>query len=331
VAGTGHPQARALPEPAGTMNRIPDVSIVVPLYNEEENVAPLVAELDTCLVGRLRWELVLVDDGSSDLTASRMAELAAADPRLKCIYLVKNYGQTAALQAGFDHALGQAVVTMDGDLQNDPRDIPRMLRRLDDGYDLVVGYRENRQDRAVTRRFPSWVANRLISRITGVRIRDNGCSLKAFRGDLVRDLHLYSDMHRFVAPLAVATAGARLVEMPVNHRARTRGESKYGLARIWKVTADLLTLAMINRFRERPLLMFAWGAVSAAVAGIAFGVAASVAIASFGETKAVALVFPGASLLCFGLACFLLMLGVIGEVAVRGRQGRDGARFAVEQ
>jgi glycosyltransferase involved in cell wall biosynthesis len=313
------------------MNSIPDVSIVVPLYNEEENVSPLVAELDACLEGGPRWELVLVDDGSSDHTALRMAQLAGADPRLTCVYLVQNYGQTAALQAGFDHALGRAVVTMDGDLQNDPRDIPRMLERLDDGYDLVVGYRENRQDRAVTRRFPSWVANRMISRITGVRIRDNGCSLKAFRGDLVRDLHLYSDMHRFISPLAVATAGARLTEMPVNHRARMRGESKYGLARIWKVTADLLTLAMINRFRERPLLMFAWGAITAAAAGVAFALAASIAMASFGETKAVALVFPGASLLCFGLACFLLMLGVIGEVAVRGRLGRSGARLAVER
>jgi glycosyltransferase involved in cell wall biosynthesis len=211
---------------------------------------------------------------------------------------------------------------MDGDLQNDPRDIPRLVEKLEEGYDLVAGYRERRQDKVITRKVPSWIANRIIRRITGVNIRDNGCSLKAYRSELLDRVHLYSDMHRFIPAVAAATAGARIAEIPVRHHARRFGASKYGLSRVGKVLADLLTIKMIRTFRERPLVLFAAGAVGAVLLGLLFAAAAVVALGFFRPEKANALVLPGAALLWFGLAAYLLMLGLIAEVAVRKFQRR---------
>src|SRR5690242_14904883 len=175
----------------------PYLSVVVPLFNEEESIAMLVSAVREALAMERSWELVLVDDGSRDATARIAAELAAADRRVRLVCLARNYGQTQAMQAGFDAARGQVLVTMDGDLQNDPRDIPRLVATLEEGYDLVAGYRVRRKDRFFTRKVPSWVANRLIAWLSGVSIRDNGCSLKAYRRQLIDQLHLYSDMHRF--------------------------------------------------------------------------------------------------------------------------------------
>jgi glycosyltransferase involved in cell wall biosynthesis len=205
------------------------LSVVVPLFDEEENVEPLVGAVQDALDIRASWELILVDDGSGDATPEIGARAAEADARVRLVRLARNYGQTAAMQAGFDQARGSVIVTMDGDLQNDPDDIPRLLTKLNEGYDLVIGYREGRKDRWLTRKVPSWVANRLIGWITGVRIRDNGCSLKAYRRELLERLHLYSDMHRFIPAVAAATAGARIAEIPVRHHSRLRGTSKYGL------------------------------------------------------------------------------------------------------
>jgi glycosyltransferase involved in cell wall biosynthesis len=210
------------------MMHLVELSIVVPLFNEAENVDPLVERVRAALDGGPSWELLLVDDGSRDATPARMDELALEDPRVRPIHLARNYGQTTAMQAGFDHARGRIVVSMDGDLQNDPLDIPRLIETLDEGYDLVTGYRENRQDRFLTRKVPSWIANRIIRWLTAVPIRDNGCSLKAYRAELIQRLHLYSDMHRFIPAIAVATAGARIAEIPVMHHARQHGVSKYG-------------------------------------------------------------------------------------------------------
>jgi glycosyltransferase involved in cell wall biosynthesis len=221
------------------------------------------------------------------------------------------------MQAGFDSARGDVVVTMDGDLQNDPRDIPVLLEKLAEGYDLVAGFRIRRQDRFVTRKIPSWVANRIIRWITGVPIRDNGCSLKAYRRELLSGMRLYSEMHRFIPALAAATAGARITEVGVRHHARARGQSKYGLMRVFRVLADLMAIKMIRSFRLRPLALFATLAAAAAALGTLSMAASLFAIFLFQGTDAVSLVLPGTSLLWYALAVFLLMLGLVGEVAIR--------------
>lgn len=298
------------------------ISIVIPVYNEEESLRPLVAAIQSALANA-DWELILVDDGSDDASAGVALELAGRERRLRWLSLARNYGQSQALQAGFDAARGDVIVTMDGDLQNDPADIPGLVAKLDDGYDLVAGYRAGRQDTLVTRKMPSVVANSLIRWLTGVPIRDNGCSLKAYRRDVIRRLHLYSDMHRFIPAVAASTSGARIAEIPVRHHRREFGRSKYGLSRVWKVLADLLTLKMIHTFRERPLRLFAIGAAAAALVGGFFATYTVIAAATFEREAAVqALVFPSAAALSFGLAYYLFALGLIAEVAVRERRAR---------
>ena len=299
----------------------PFLSVIVPLFDEEESVVPLVEAVRRALDEGGPWELVLVDDGSTDGTAAIAAQSASRDPRVRVVRLARNYGQTAAMQAGFDHARGAVVVSMDGDLQNDPQDIPRLVTKLAEGYDLVAGYRLRRQDK-VSRKALSWVANRIIQWITGVPIRDNGCSLKAYRRELLDQLHLYSDMHRFIPAVAASGVGARIAEIPVSHHPRLYGESKYGFSRIAKVLADLLTIKMISSFRERPLALFAVSAAVALVLAACFAVAAVIAIRNFGPEKANALVFPAVALVWLGLASYLIMLGLIAEVALR-QERRD--------
>lgn len=302
------------------MNVPIDLSVVVPLYNEEANVAPLVEAVRAALDG-YGWELLLVDDGSRDDTVKRAVRAAARDSRVRLVRLARNYGQTTAMQAGFDHARGEVVVSMDGDLQNDPRDIPRLLEEMrEGGYDLVTGYRVDRKDRWLTRKVPSWIANRIIGWVTGVPIRDNGCSLKAYRRSLLERVHLYSELHRFIPAVAAGSAGATIAEVPVRHHPRQRGESKYGLSRTWRVLVDLLTVVMIRWFRDRPLALFGWGAIAAAGVGLGFVAATVVAALSFSPYKATSLVFPGAAAVTFGLAFYLLMLGLIGEAALYGNR-----------
>ncbi len=233
------------------------LSVVVPVYNEEENARPLVEGIVAAVrpMG-LEFELVVVDDGSSDRTLEVLRSLVPETPELVVIALRRNFGQTLALQAGLDRARNDAIVTLDGDLQNDPTDIPRLLDELRHGADVVSGWRRERQDGFLLRLLPSWIANRLIRLVTGVPVHDQGCSLKAYRGDVIRQLDLYADMHRFIAILTMPV-GAKLAEVEVRHHARTAGESKYGLSRTFKVIADLFTIKMITTFRERPLLWFA--------------------------------------------------------------------------
>lgn len=315
---------------------VPALSVVVPLFNEELNVDPLVEAVATALREMPNWELILVDDGSSDATAELAAAAARRDSRVRVLRLARNYGQTPAMQAGFEAARGGAVVTMDGDLQNDPHDIPPLLKKLHEGYDLVAGYRLNRQDHTFRRKVPSWFANRIIRWITGVSIRDNGCSLKAYRRELLEHVHLYSDMHRFIPAVAAGTVGARIAEVPVRHHARRFGESKYGLSRVAKVLADIVTIKMIRSFKDRPLLLFGTGALGAAVVGAGFLAASAAAMLWFRPVKANALVLPGAGLLWVGVGLYLLMLGLIAETAVRRRrQAAPGAlplvrEFSVE-
>lgn len=299
------------------MSPTPTVSVIVPVMNEEPNVLPLVTAVRDALGDSTSWELLFVDDGSSDGTQAAVRRSAGSDPRIRLVELARNYGQTAALQAGFDHARGQVVVSMDGDLQNDPADIPLLLSKLSEGYDLVAGYRLNRQDAWLSRKFPSWIANRIIRRITGVQIRDNGCSLKAYRRELIERISLYSDLHRFIPAVAAATAGARIMEVGVRHHSRQHGRSKYGLSRVAKVLADLLTIKMIRSFRERPLALFGLGALVAAFFGMFFVGAAVLSVATFSADKANAFVLPAVAAVLLALSCYLLMLGLIAEAAVR--------------
>ncbi len=236
----------------------PTVSIVIPVYNEAENLRDLVAQVQAAMQAQSRsFELLLVDDGSRDGSRALLRELAATHPWLRPLALIRNYGQSTALQAGFDHARGDFIVTLDGDLQNDPGEIPRLLALLDADpeIDVVSGWRKERHDRTLTRKLPSQVANQIISTVTGVRLHDYGCALKAYRRDVIANLRLYGEMHRFIPALAVE-AGARLVEVPVRHRPRTRGQSKYGLGRIGRVMLDLMWVKFVMRFLQRPLHAF---------------------------------------------------------------------------
>jgi glycosyltransferase involved in cell wall biosynthesis len=243
--------ARAAAEP----EEIVDLSVVVPVYDEEDNVRRLYEELSAALrpLGR-SYEVIVVDDGSRDSTYARLAELAEADDSLRLVRLRRNFGQTAAMAAGFDHCAGEIVVPMDGDLQNDPADIPRLLEKLDEGYDVVSGWRQDRKDNAM-RRLPSRMANWLIGRVTGVRLHDYGCTLKAYRADVIAETRLYGEMHRFLPALASIT-GARITEISVRHHPRVAGKSKYGLRRTFKVLLDLLTVKFLSVWSTKPSYVF---------------------------------------------------------------------------
>jgi glycosyltransferase involved in cell wall biosynthesis len=293
-----------------------ELSVVVPMYNEEESVGPLVDAVRDALGDASAWELVLVDDGSADATVERAHALATGDERIVVVELARNYGQTQAMQAGFDHSAGDVVVTMDGDLQNDPRDIPLLVGTLGEGYDLVTGYRRRRQDQLLSRKVPSWVANRLIAALTGVHVRDNGCSLKAYRRTLLDELTLYSDMHRFLPALAAATAAARITEVPVRHHPRRFGTSKYGLSRIAKLLADLVTIKMISSFRERPLLLFALGALVPLLAALGVASAWALRLRAGWVGYDELLVLPGVALMLVALTAYLVMLGLLAETVL---------------
>jgi glycosyltransferase involved in cell wall biosynthesis len=258
------------------------------------------------------WELVFVDDGSGDGTADEIKRNAAEDPRVRVVQLARNYGQSAAMQAGFDHVHGDLIVTMDGDLQNDPRDIPRMVEELERGFDLVAGYREQRQDSLLSRRFPSILGNALIRRATGVNIRDTGCTMKVIRRELLDRLNLYSDLHRFIPALAVSIAGARISELPVGHHPRRFGRSKYGISRVGKVLADLLTLVMLRRFREHPLRMFSVAGFAAL--GLSFVASVLALLAAWDLFESGSVVVMAAIAICWlALGSFLVMAGFIAE------------------
>ena len=303
-----------------------EVSIIVPLYDEEDNVA-LLYERITQAVSSLAqsYEILFVNDGSRDRTSDIAASLAMGDGRLKIINLRQNYGQTPAMSAGIDHARGNLIVTMDGDLQNDPADIPAMLAELTDEYDLVVGWRKNRQDKAITRKLPSWVANRLIGAITGVPIIDNGCSLRVYRGAFIRRLPLYSEMHRFIPALA-SMAGGRVRQMAVRHHARQFGQSKYGLSRIFKVLLDLVVIKVLMSFSQRPL---AWAGIWASpfvTMSLLFFVVSTPPWG--GGEEVISVPFAGSAILLFASALFLAICGALGELiyATGDRTSRGGSR-----
>lgn len=245
------------------------LSVVVPIFNEVENLRNLVDEvLLTLSETGLSYELILVDDGSTDRTVFLLKELASQSPHIKGLLLRRNFGQTAAIAAGFDHAVGEVIVPMDGDLQNDPRDIPRLLAKMDEGYDVVSGWRKDRKDKFFSRRLPSILANALISRMTDVCLHDYGCSLKAYRREVLSGVNLYGELHRFVPALA-SQFGAKVTEIAVNHRPRVAGVSKYGIDRTLRVVLDLVTVKFLLKYSTRPMQLFGrWGIKTFAIAGV---------------------------------------------------------------
>ena len=291
-----------------------DLSVVVPLYNEEESLPYLVEQLtDALRPSGERFELVLVNDGSSDRTAEVLEQLSHKVPELVAVLLRKNYGQTAAMAAGFDVAQGDVIVSLDGDLQNDPADIPMLLAKLREGYDLVSGWRHQRQDAALQRKLPSRIANRLIGRVTGVKLHDYGCSLKAYRREVLSDMRLYGELHRFLPALAFIE-GARITEVKVNHRARQFGTSKYGIDRTFRVLMDLLTVWFMKRFLTRPMYVFGFGGLIAMLGSLLASSYLLVVKLMGGDignrpllTLAVVLGLAGIQLFCFGLLGELLI------------------------
>lgn len=241
-------------------------SIVVPVFNEAENVVPLYQEVCGVLGEKNDWELIFVDDGSHDGTFTELQSLAEKDARLKVLLLRRNFGQTAAMMAGFDAAQGDIVIPMDGDLQNDPADIPRLVEKLDEDFDIVSGWRKSRKDPFLSRKLPSMIANRLIASMTSVHINDYGCTLKAYRREILSEIKIYGEMHRFVPALA-HLVGARVTELAVNHRPRVAGKTKYGISRTFRVVLDLMTVKFLLKYSLRPMHLFGkW-------AGLSFGAA----------------------------------------------------------
>ncbi|HEY9904497.1 MAG TPA: glycosyltransferase family 2 protein [Candidatus Sericytochromatia bacterium] len=293
----------------------PEVSVVVPIYNEVESLPHLIEAIASTLTQeQLNYELICVDDGSQDGSAALLKELALTTPNLRAILLRRNYGQTAAMAAGFNFARGYAIVTLDGDLQNDPADIPMLLAKLEEGYDLVSGWRKNRQDAALTRLLPSKIANWLIALITDVRLHDYGCSLKAYRSELIADMNLYGELHRFLPALAFIE-GARITELPVRHHARRHGQSKYGLGRTFRVVLDLLTVFFMKKFLTRPMHVFGLLGIVSISLGILLGLYLTFLKLGLGENigdrplliLAVVLLLTGVQLFCFGLLGELMM------------------------
>jgi glycosyltransferase involved in cell wall biosynthesis len=317
------------------MSEVIELSVVVPVYNEEESLPLLHAEIGRALeeldLDPSQAEIVYVDDCSLDRSLRVMLEQRRTDPRVRIVKFRRNFGQTAALAAGFDLARGRVVVTLDGDLQNDPADIPRLLERLGQGYDIVAGWRRRRHDGFVLRRLPSLLANRLIAFSTGVRIHDTGCTLKAFRRALVKNMSIYAEQHRFL-PVLCAASGGRVCELEVNHRPRRFGRSKYGLGRATRVALDLLTIKLISQFSHRPLQYFGLLALGALLLGLGFAVVGLVGVTGvLGESLAVGgegvsemfvlndweMAIVTILLLLFSLVVYFALLGLLGELAVK--------------
>jgi glycosyltransferase involved in cell wall biosynthesis len=289
----------------------PFLTVVAPVFNEEENIGPLFDAITSALSEYSRsYEIIFVDDGSKDETFNIARQLAETDNRLKLIRFRRNFGQTPAMAAGIDHASGQIIVTMDGDLQNDPRDILTLVGQVESSYDLAVGWRFNRQDKLLTRKVPSKIANWLIGKVTGVPIKDNGCSLKAYRSDVIKRVPLYSEMHRFI-PAMSSLAGARIAEIKVRHHARQFGESKYGLSRIYKVLFDLIAIKTITAFSSRALLWF--GLLSAPL-GLLAVMSILWALIINAQSEVTLVIVTGLTVIFGGGATFLLICGILSEL-----------------
>jgi glycosyltransferase involved in cell wall biosynthesis len=303
------------------------LSIIVPFYNEAESIEGMYrAIVDAIAPLNVSYEMVFIDDGSKDNTLAVAVEIARRDPRVRVVKFRRNFGQTPAMAAGITYARGEILVTMDGDLQNDPRDIGHFLAKIDEGYDMVVGWRFNRQDKLVSRKIPSRIANWLIGKVTGVPIRDNGCSLKAYRASLIKNIPLYSEMHRFI-PAMASIAGPRIAEIKVRHHARQFGSSKYGLSRIYRVLLDLLVIKTITSFTARPLVWFALLSLPMIAGGV---VAFTYTLASaLFSNRPFSLPIAGTGLILTTAAIIMWSSGALAEVVYNlgDMRERDFARL----
>jgi glycosyltransferase involved in cell wall biosynthesis len=297
----------------------PEVSVFLPVYNEEPNLLPLHAKLDEALRALRRTaEIIYIDDGSTDGSLKVLREIARLDSRVRVVGLRRNYGQTAAMAAGIDAASGDVLIPMDADMQNDPADIVRLLEKLDEGYDVVSGWRKNRQDKLVTRKIPSLLANRLISWIGGVPLHDYGCSLKAYRRDSIEDVKLYGEMHRFI-PIYASWAGARVAEIPVEHHARTMGKSKYGLSRTLKVVFDLMTIKFMASYQTKPLYIFGTaGLLTFVISFLSAALALLMKFASWPKhADLVQTPLPVMAMVALVLGIQFFLMGLLAEMLVR--------------
>jgi glycosyltransferase involved in cell wall biosynthesis len=319
-------------------NKAPELSLFLPVLDEEENLRPMHDKIRAALdaLGRTA-EVIYVDDGSTDKSLSILKEIAAEDDRVRVISLRRNYGQTAAMSAGIDAAMGEILIPMDADLQNDPADIARLLDKLNDGYDVVSGWRKNRQDKMISRKIPSQIANRIISWIGGVPLHDYGCSLKAYRRDVIQDVRLYGEMHRFI-PIYASWAGARVTEIPVDHHARTMGKSKYGISRTVKVIFDLMTIKFMASYGTKPIYVFGTFGMLAFAASILAGLYAiflkSANLVGLPQFHAdfVETPLPVLSIVMFAISIQFFLMGLLAELLVRTyHESQDKAIYSVRE
>lgn len=294
----------------------PEISVTIPIYNEEGNIAALYERTCAALdvLGRT-WELILVNDGSRDTSAELLDDVAARDTRVRVIHFSRNYGQTAALMAGLDHARGEIIIPMDGDLQNDPSDIARLIGKLEQGYDVVSGWRKDRKDAAFKRNLPSRLANDLISNVSGVHLHDYGCSLKAYRRHVLDGVKLYGEMHRFV-PIYAAWNGARVTELEVTHHPRVHGESKYGLERVVKVVLDLLVVKFLFKYASKPIYVFGgFGLISFVVAGLVSVLALWLKLVD--GISLIQTPLPMLAVILFAIGVLSVLMGLLAEMLNR--------------
>src|SRR5437868_7830059 len=325
------PSALATEARAYEADDAPDISVFLPVLNEEPNLRPLHEKMDAALTALGRSaEVIYVDDGSTDNSLNVLREIAAQDARVRVISLRRNYGQTAAMSAGIDAARGRVLIPMDADLQNDPADIARLLDKLDEGYDVVSGWRKDRKDKMITRKIPSMIANRLISWIGGVPLHDYGCSLKAYRRESLQDVRLYGEMHRFI-PIYAAWAGARVTEIPVEHHARTMGKSKYGLSRTLKVVFDLMTIKFMASYQTKPIYVFGSFGMLAFLISLLSGLYA-VFLKIFHRADFVQTPLPILSIVMFAVGVQFLLMGLLAEMLVRTyHESQAKAIYAVRE
>ncbi len=304
----------------------PQLSVIIPVYNEEDSLDRLYEKVVAAMRPLNKtWELILVDDGSRDKSFEILQRLAAADVRVRVIRFVRNFGQTAALSAGIDYAAGEIIIPMDADLQNDPEDIVRLLAKMDEGFDVVSGWRKDRKDEFFTRLLPSWLANKMISVISGVPLHDYGCSLKAYRSEVLKDVRLYGEMHRFV-PIYATWMGAKVAEIAVTHYARQFGQSKYGLSRTFKVVLDLLTVKFLSTYSTKPIHVF--GMIGLGSFAISFGSFAwMVVLKLFYHTTFVETPLPILVAMFFMLGVQFILMGLLAEIMVRTYHEAQGKRI----
>ncbi|MBX3291622.1 MAG: glycosyltransferase family 2 protein [Acidobacteria bacterium] len=309
----------------------PELSLFLPVLDEEDNLRPMHAKIQAALetLGKTA-EVIYVDDGSTDKSLAILKEIAASDDRVRVISLRRNYGQTAAMSAGIDAAKGEILIPMDADGQNDPADIAKLLKKLDEGYDVVSGWRKNRQDKMISRKIPSKIANRIVSWIGGVPLHDYGCSLKAYRREVIQDVKLYGEMHRFI-PIYASWAGARVAEIPVDHHARTMGNSKYGISRTVKVIFDLMTIKFMAEYHTKPIYVFgAFGMIAFLISMVA-GLWATVL--KFGyDVSFILTPLPVIAVVMLAISVQFFLMGLLAELLVRTyHESQDKAIYAVRE